>query len=98
MAWWVSITPEVVRSVEACGFKDPSPASVLESVEYHLAHYGETGAMERWHKCPEDFFIYSHVLIEGGRFHTLEFLVNDTSAEAGVLRIVWVEHYPGDFL
>jgi hypothetical protein len=26
----------------------------------------------------------------------LEFLVNDTAAQAGVLKVAWVEHYPGD--
>ncbi len=39
---------------------------------------------------------YRHLFIEGGRLHTLEFIVADTSSAVGVLRVVWVEHYPGD--
>jgi hypothetical protein len=98
LAWWVSVTPEVVRGVESFGFKDPSPDRILEFVEHYLANYGEMCAMDRWSKCPDDFFVYSHVFIEGGRWQTLEFIVEDTSALVGVLRIVWVEHYPGDLL
>lgn len=98
MAWWVSITPEVVRGVESFGFTDPSPDRILELVEHYLANYGEQSAVDRWPKCPDDFFVYSHLLIEAGRLHTLEFIVEDTSAAVGVLRVVWVEHYLGDVL
>ena len=95
MAWWVSSTPEVVRGVESFGFRDPPTDCILESVEYNLANFGEVYAVDRWDKCPVDFFVYSHIFVEGSRWHTLEFLVDDTSAAVGVLRLVWVEHIPG---
>ena len=41
MAWWVSITPEVVRGVESLRFKDLPADKILESMEHYLAHYGE---------------------------------------------------------
>jgi hypothetical protein len=95
VAWWVSITPDVVRGVGSFGFRDPPAASILEAVEHYLAHYGEVCAVDRWNKCPDDFFIYNHIFVEGGRWHTLEFVVDDTSNAVGVLRVVWVEHHPG---
>jgi hypothetical protein len=95
VAWWVSITPEVVRGVESFGLTNPD--KILESVERNLALYGEKCAMDRWDKCPDDFFVYSHLFIEGGRLHNLVFLVDDTSASVGVLRVVWVDHYSGDY-
>ena len=94
MAWWVSITPEVVRGVESFGFKDPPPDSTLGAVERYLTTHGENFAGDRWDKCPDDFFVYRHIFIESGRLQTLEFIVDDTSAAVGVLRVAWVEHYP----
>jgi hypothetical protein len=64
VAWWVSITPEVVRGIESFGFKDPPPDSILESVERNLANYVETSAVDRWAKCPDDFFVYCHVSLK----------------------------------
>jgi hypothetical protein len=98
VAWWVTITPEVLRGIQTFGFRNPSPDKILEFVECYLSQYGEECATNRWSKCPVDFFVYTHLLIHDGRFHTLEFVVNDTSKEVGVLRVVWVEHYPGDIL
>jgi hypothetical protein len=93
--WWVNILPEVVRGVQSFGFSDPAPDTILESVERYLAHSGETYFTDRWDKCPDDYFTYAHVFIEGGRYHTLVFVVRDTAAEVGVLEVVWVEHHPG---
>jgi hypothetical protein len=93
--WWVSILPEVVRGIESCGFTDPPPDKILEAVEQSIALNGEAYATDRWDQCPDDFFVYTHIFIEGGRYHTLEFVVEDTSAEAGVLKVAWVEHHPG---
>jgi hypothetical protein len=98
VAFWINITPEVVKGMESFGFKDPPPDKVLEFVERYLSQYGEACSMNRWDKCPERFFVYSHVLIHGGLFHTLEFVIEDTSKAVGVLHVVWVEHYPGDSL
>ena len=99
MAWWVVVTPAVVQGVRSFGFKDPTPDRILESMEHYLTHYGDVCATDRWSQCPDDFFVYTHVLIEGGRWHTLEFIVNDASAAAmGVLKVIWVEDYVGDFL
>ena len=95
MTWWVSVEPAVVQGVESFGFKDPTPDKILGSVEHNLVHYGDKFATDRWDKCPDDFFVYTHLFIEGGRYQKLEFIVYDTSAEAGVLKVVWVEHYPG---
>jgi hypothetical protein len=96
MTWWVSIAPEVVEGIRSFGFEDPRPDRILESVEHYLAHYGEDCAIDRWDKCPESFFVYSHFFKAGGRWQTLELIVEDTSAAVGVLRVVWVEHHLGD--
>jgi hypothetical protein len=96
VAWWVNITPEVVQAVQSFGFKAPPPDKILEFVEHYLSLHGAACATARWDKCPDDFFVYSHVFTEAGQLHTLEFLVKDTSAVVGVLNVIWVEHYPGD--
>jgi hypothetical protein len=96
VAWWVYIAPEVESGVKSFGFRDPD--KILGSVEYNLANYGEAWAMGRWDKCPNDYFVYSHLFIDGGRWHNLLFIVRDTSASIGVLEAVWVQHYPGDLL
>jgi hypothetical protein len=96
VAWWIDITPQVVRGVVSFGFKDLPPDRILESVEGYLANHGDPSVMDRWNRCPDDFFVYSHVFIDGGRWQRLEFIVEDTSALVGVLRVVWVEHYSGD--
>jgi hypothetical protein len=88
--------PEVVRGVHSFGFTDPSPDKILDSVQHYLANHGEACAADRWDRCPDDFFVYIHVLIEGGRWHSLEFVVDDTAAAVGVLKVVWVEHRLGD--
>ena len=93
MAWWVNITPEVVSGVQSFGLSNPT--AVLEWVEHYLSQFGESCANDRWDKCPEDFFVYTHIVMEGGRLHSLVFVVDDASKEVGVLNVVWVEHYPG---
>jgi hypothetical protein len=94
--WWVNILPEVVSGIQSFGFTDPSLDKILEQVEQNLSHYGELWATDRWEKCPDDFFIYTHLFLEGDRRHTLEFLVKDTAAVVGVLEVVWVEHHFSD--
>ena len=96
MAWWINITPRVVRGIESFGFSDPPPDKILEFVEHYLSQYGDACAANRWRACPDDFFVYTHILLHGGRLHTLEFIVDDTSKEVRVLHVAWVEHYPGD--
>jgi hypothetical protein len=96
--WWIQISPEVIRGVQSFGFQDPPPDRILEFVESYLSQHGDACAIDRWDKSPDDFFIYSHLFIEGGRTHTLEFVVNDTAKEMGVLKVVWVEHRPGDLV
>jgi hypothetical protein len=98
VAWWVDITPEVVHGIQSFGFKKPSAADILEALNFNLANCGDTGALQRWNRCPDDYFVYSHIFIEGGRLHVLEFIVDDTSAPVGVLKVAWVEHYPGGIL
>jgi hypothetical protein len=98
VSWWVQFEPEVVRGVESFGFSDPSPQTILELVERCLAQHGEACAVDRWAQCPDDFFVYTHVFIEGGRYHALEFVVNDTSDEMNVLKVAWVAHHPGDLV
>jgi hypothetical protein len=95
VTWWVNVLPEVVDGVRSFGFTDPAPDKILEFVESYLSQYGEQCALDRWIGCPDDYFVYSHILSLGGRWHTLEFVVRDTSKQAGVLEVVWVEHYPG---
>jgi len=96
VAWWVNITREVVEGLQSFGFQNPSPEQILQSVEHYLRTQGETWFEDRWNKCPEQFFVFTHILAEGGRLHTLEFVVEDTSKTVGVLNVVWVEHYPGN--
>lgn len=91
VAWWVELTPQVVRGLESFGFKKPSAADILEMVDFNLGNCGDTIAMQRWKPCPDDYFVYSHVFVEDRRLHTLEFIVDATSAPAGVLKVVWVE-------
>ncbi len=96
MGWWINITPEVVQGIKSFGFRDPAPDKILDFVEHYLSQYGDECATDRWAKCPDDYFVYTHIFLESGRFHALEFVVQDTSKEVGVLHVVWVEHYPGD--
>jgi hypothetical protein len=96
VAWWVYIAPEVASGVQSFGFANPPPHKILEFVEHYLAHFGDACATDRWDKCPDDFFVYTHLFIEGGRRHVLEFVVEDTSKEMGVLKVVWVEHHSGE--
>jgi hypothetical protein len=96
--YWVNILPEVVRGVQSFGFTNPSSDDILQFVETYLAAHGERCAVDRWHQCPDDFFVYSHHFVEGGRYHSLEFLVRDTAAVVGVLEVVWVEHHPGNLV
>ncbi len=77
---------------------DPPPYQILDFVQHYLANYGETVAADRWDQCPDDFFVYTHIFIEGGRWHSLAFIVKDTAAAVGVLQVVWVEHHPGDLV
>ena len=98
MARSVNIAPEVVRGIESFGLQGQTSIRILESVEHNLAEFGDRFASDRWDKCPDDFFVYSHVLIDGGRWHNLVFVVDDTVEEMGILRVLWVEHYPGDFV
>jgi hypothetical protein len=95
VAWRVSIAPDVIRYIRSVGFREQSPDQILQAVESYLAHHGDQCRTDRWNRCPDDFFVYSHVLVDGGRLHTLEFIVKDASAERGVLKVVWVEHYLG---
>lgn len=97
MRWWVNIMPEVVSGIQSFGFTNPPPDKILEQVEQNLSNYGEMWAADRWEKCPDDFFIYTHLFLEGGRGHTLVFIVKDTAAVVGVLEVVWVEHHPLDY-
>jgi hypothetical protein len=94
--WWVEFLPEVVRYVESRGFADPSADKILDAVEHHLVHHGDTFIADRWDKAPDDFFVFEHVFIEGGRYHLLKFVVKDAQAEMAVLKVVWVEHKPGN--
>jgi hypothetical protein len=94
VAWWVNILPEVVDGVRSFGFTDPAPDNILVSIESYLARYGEECAQDRWIRCPDDYFVYSHILISGWKYYTLEFVVRDTSKAAGVLEVVWVECFP----
>ena len=98
MTWLVEFLPEVVRGVESFGFSDTSADQILTSVEYYLAHHGETFFADRWDNRPDDFFVYSHIFIDGGRYHALVFVVKDAQAEMAVLKVVWVEHYPGNLV
>lgn len=98
MRWWVNILPEVVSGIHSFGFTNPPPDKILEQVEHYLSHHGDSFAMDRWEKCPDDFFIYTHLFLEGGRWHALEFIVKDTAAVVGVLEVVWVEHHPSDLV
>ena len=98
MRWWVNILPDVVKGIQSFGFTAPPPYEILEQVEQNLSNHGETWAVDRWDKCPDDFFVYTHLFIEGGRWHTLEFLVKDTAAVVGVLEVVWVEHRSSDYV
>lgn len=98
MAWWVNVLPEVPQGIKSFGFSDSLSASILQSLEHFLSLYGDQCAEDRWDKCPDMYFVYSHVLVDGGRMHTLIFIVEDTSKAVGVLNAVWVEHHPGDLL
>ena len=98
MAWWVSVSPEVVRGIESFGFKNPGLDRILESTEDYLKNFGDQCFEDRWSQNPDDFFVYSHIFIENGRLRTLVYLVNDTSAESGILKVVWVERHLGDLL
>jgi hypothetical protein len=84
----VEFLPEVVRGVESFGFIDSSADPILTSVEYYLAYHGEMFFADRWDKRPDDFFVYSHIFIDGGRYHALVFVVKDPQAEVGVLKVV----------
>jgi hypothetical protein len=95
VSWWVNITSEVIEGVKSFGFTDPSAEEILDFVAHYLSEHGEDSAGQRWHQCPDDFFVYTHILIDAGCVHTLEFIVDDTSAEVSVLNVVWVEHHPG---
>jgi hypothetical protein len=94
--WWVHILPEVVSGIQSFGFTDPPPDKILEAVEQYLSAHGESCAVDRWKKCPDDFFIYTHLFLERERWHALEFIVKDTAAVVGVLEVVWVEHHSSD--
>ena len=98
MRWWVNILPEVVRGIQSFGFTDTPPDKILESVEQYLSNHGESCASDRWEKCPDDFFIYTHLYLEASRWHSLEFVVKDTAAVIGVLEVVWVEHHLSDYV
>jgi hypothetical protein len=50
--WWVEFLPEVVRYVESRGFADPSADKILDAVEHHLVHHGDTFIADRWDKAP----------------------------------------------
>ena len=96
MPWMVEFLPEVVRGIESFGFGDTSADQILATVESYLAGHGEMFFADRWDKCPDDYFVYSHLFIDRGRYHALTFIVEDSQAEMGVLKVVWVEHHPGN--
>lgn len=98
MRWWVNILPEVVSGIQSFGVTDPPPEKILEQVEQNLSNHAELWTTDRWEKCPDDFFIYRHLFIEGGRGHMLDFVVKDTAAVVGVLEVVWVEHHSSDYV
>jgi hypothetical protein len=93
--FWVIFLPEVERGLHSFGFPDPLPDRILRFVRAYLGRDGDKCAPDRWPVCPDDFFVYSHLFVEGGRYQSLEFVVNDTEMAVGVLRVVWVEHRPG---
>jgi hypothetical protein len=93
--WLVEFLPEVVRGVESFGFSDVSADQIRASVEYYLGRHGEMFFADRWDKCPDDFFVYSHIFIDRGQYHALIFVVEDSHAEMAVLKVVWVEHHSG---
>lgn len=93
MAWWINIAEEVARGVKSFGLSDPN--AVLLAMQRYLSEHGEACAEGRWQHCPEKYFVYTHLFVEGGRLNALEFLVDDTSRTVGVLRVVWVEFHPG---
>jgi hypothetical protein len=96
VSWWVHVTPEVKAYIQTRGFTKQSPDKILAAVTGFLSVYGDECAIDRWNTCPDDFFVYSHLFIDGGRMHTLKFVVKDATAEQAVLQVVWVEHIPGD--
>jgi hypothetical protein len=98
VTWWVNVLPEVPQGIKSFGFSDPVSENILQSLEHYLSLYGERCAEDRWDRCPEKFFVYSHVLAHGGRLHTLVFIVDESSKAVGVLNVVWVENHPGDLL
>lgn len=95
MEWWIEIAPDVVAGLSSFGFLDPPPGDILQSVADALGAHTDHWRGDRWPACPDDFFVYSHAFLADGRFHELLFVVKDTTAEAGILRIAWVEHHPG---
>jgi hypothetical protein len=92
----VNIRPEVVRGVQSF-FPGPRAAQILDFVGHYLAERGDEYRGDRWNNNPDDFFIYQHTLLDDSlRLRTLEFVVRDTGAFAGVLEVTWVERYPDD--
>jgi hypothetical protein len=95
VSWTVNVLQETVDGVHSFGFPEATADALLQFVEGYLSDHTEDHMADRWSECPDDYFTYNHVLIAGGHWHRLEFVVRDSSKEFGVLEVVWVEDHPG---
>jgi hypothetical protein len=93
--WLIEVAPEVISSVKSFGFSERAENRILESLDGFLGKYGGDLSKERWPSCPDDYFVHNHILIDRNRLHSLTFIVKDSSAEYGVLKVAWVEHFAG---
>jgi hypothetical protein len=92
VTWTVTVRKPAEDGVRAvCPEKaDSIPATLRAQLSEHAEDYQG----ERWQKCPDDYFTYDHIIIAGGYWRRLEFVVQDSKG-SGLLEVVWVEDHPG---
>ena len=92
MTWTVSVLKPAEDGVRAiCPEKADD---ILATVRSQLSAHAEDYQADRWPNCPDDYFTYGHVIIAGGHWHQLVFVVKDSKGP-GLLDVVWVEDHPG---
>ncbi len=99
MGYDIEIRDEAAAYFQSLGLSPAGEARVLAALRLYLGEYGDSLRNEPSRRLGhESFYFEVRVPVQDPEtlvWHTLRFVVDDSCAEHGALRIAYIEDFPG---